>query len=884
MNAVELYCVRCGLANEGAKPGQKCSACETALVEHQADPYEGKTFALDLGHMGIMEAARALTRSRDKSGVVVEVSAIAEIAASRVLRKHCAIPILKGRELRYRKADLAEQASVSKNTLKSVTAGLRDLGFIPVMDRIVESVMPCVSERLFANKEERLYAIATFRVGGETDMELIAHTSDAEKVVAVTNRPADWLDDPGKTTYRLPGASIKALRSAMEYRSPEKTRQGSRFSLKDFLAVIADLHERSFDNAESKRLIVKVKADAKGAAGSPVQPQTAPECHKHPGVLATSLCSACSKPLCLACAVRSGGKGLCRSCAPKEMGDSSFPFDISGALTPAGFFLRAFVKVAEIAGLLALFAAVFPSGSSTGSIISFQFIAALMFMAYFTIPLVAWGATPLQRILGVAVVDVETGGVPPPPSAVARSAYLFFAMITLIPLAGYLAALWNPERRGVHDRVAGTIVLTRASAIKEKAGAVALILALVACGFTLKNGGTQKLASIMGKAFGGVAPLGRVDMAAKWRVNGVVSPAYNGRGVPAGIIGETLTGFDVETGAPVWKLDGVKAVSVEVDTITGAYVFTGKKEGSHVIGAVSWKDGAIVWTAPRPTPSRFMVGRPKALLAFAAAGVADCHDGQVTVLDRNGKTAWSKDAGGRIVSITAVGEAFIVELKGKGSVALNAKTGATLAQTEGVPVGADSDVSHMFAGRGWTKLVSFPQGAGREWTLGRRLSFATEETWAGEMYFAREMAIRGSDGAVAFGYPAGCVCVGMVKKMAALSCPVEKKLLLADGATGRIQASFAAPAMDTVRLIGEEGGGRLLATAKTQGGFTRVYAIFTKTGIEELEIKEAGEFRDKPLIVNLADRGGLLLIAGDGGMGLYDPAPARNAKKAPGAR
>lgn len=870
MSLQELACARCGLLNEGAKPAGKCSACGTALKEYQEDPYEGKTFGLDLSHMGMREAARALARSRGESGAAGDISAAAQIAIGKLLRKQRAIPILRGRLLRYRKANLAEQASVPKIPLKNVTAGLRDMGFIPVMDREVESVTPGVFERLFANKEKKLYAIATFGEGGKTDVEVIAHTPDADKVVSVTNRPFDWLDDPGKTIYRLPGASLPELMSAMEYRSPEKSRHEAKFSLKDFLAVIADWHERSFDNAESKRLIVKVKGEEKEAAQRPAPPRKAPECHQHPGELATSLCSACSKPVCLACGVRALGKSLCRSCAPKELGDSSFPFDISGELAPAGFFLRAFVKVAEVAGLLALFAAVFPTGASSGSIIAFQLIASLTFLAYFTIPLMAWGATPLQRIMGVAVVDVETGGIPPSPSAIARSGYLFLSMLTLIPMAGYLAALWNQDRRGVHDRVAGTIVLTRASAIKEKAGAVALLLALAVCAMAFKDGGAATLASIAGRAFGGVAPLGRVDMPAKWRVNGVGTSAYNGRSVAAGIMGQTLTGFDIETGAPVWKLDGVKAASVEADTITGAYVFTGQKGDAHLIGAVSWKDGAIVWTAP----SRFMDGRSGAPMAFTAPGVAVCDGGQITALDRSGKRLWSKDAGGRIVSVTAVGEAFIAEVKGKGSVALNAKTGAMLVESEGTPAGPVSATAHMFSGRGWTKLVYLARGGGREWTIGRRLSFATEETRTGELYFARELAVRGIDGAVAFGYPAGCVCVGVVKKMIALSCPMGKKLLLADGASGRILASLDAPALATVRLIGEEGGDRLIATAKTQGGFTRAYLLLIKPGFTEMEVKEAGEFRNIPFIANLADRGNLLFIAGDGGMGLYDPAPA----------
>lgn len=858
---------------EGAKPASKCAACGTVLMEHPEDPYEGKTFGLDIGRLGIRESARLLAFSRGKSGLQAEVSAVADIMRDRISRKPRAVPILKGRLLRYRKVNLADEPAVSKNLLKNVTAGLRDRGFIPVMDRAVQSVTPAVFERLFANKDKKLYAIATFGADGKADVEIIASAPAGEKMVAVTNRPFDWLDDPGKTTYRLPGAQVAELMSAMEYRSPEKSRQGLKFSLKDFVAVIADWSESRFDAAESKRLIVKVRGEEKTTALRPGESQTAPECHYHPGATAVSLCSACSKPLCLACGARMNGKNLCPSCLPKGAVESDFPFDISGDLAPAGFFLRAGVKVAEIAGLIAIFAALFPSGASAGSIIAFQFIAALAFIAYFTIPMAAWGATPFQRIAGVAVVDVETGDIPSVPSALARSGYLFLTMLTFIPAIGYLAVLRSPDRRGVHDRIAGTIVLTRAGAIKEKAGAVALVLALVVCGSALKNGGTDALVSVSGRAFGGVAPLGRVELTAKWRMNGVKSSAYNTHGVSAGVVSETLTGFDIETGAPVWKLDGVKAVSVHTDTGSGAYVFTGMKDNAPVIGAVSWRLGATVWMAQMDRPSQ----TPP---VFISAGVAVADDRHITVFGRTGKKLWSKDAGGRIVSISAVGDAVVAALKGKGSVVFDAKTGSLLAETEGVPAVAGPEALNLFTGRGWTKSASFTREGGREWRLARRLSFATEETRAGEFYYARETVVRAVDGAIVFDYPAGCVCVGMVKNSAALSCPMEKKLLLADGVSGRTLASFAAPPLDTVRLIGAEGGGRLLATAKTQGGFTRVYVLLIKTGFTELDVKEVGEFRNKPVIMNLADRGGLLFIAGDGGMGLYDPAPGKTAKKA----
>lgn len=872
MSQQELACSRCGLINEGVKPGDKCGACATALIEHAKDPYEGKTFGLDLSCLPIREAAQALARYMGKSGVLAQVSTTVDIALGRVLRKPRAIPILKGRLLRYRKANLAEEASVSKNLLKSVTAGLRDHGFIPVMDRAVESVTPVVSERLFANKDKKLYAIATFGAGGKMDVEIIAPSPTGDKAIAVANRPFDWLDNPGKTTHRLPGASVTELMSAMDYRSPEKDRRGLKFSLKDFVAIIADWRESMFDNAESGRLIVKVKGEEKETPAKPGKPQTAPECHYHAASMAVSLCSVCSKPLCLACGLRVGGKNLCKSCVPKETQDSSLPFDISGELTPAGFFLRSAVKVAEVVGLVAVFAATLPSGTSAGSVIAYQFIAAMTFIAYFTIPMVAWGATPLQRLFGVAVVDVETGEIPSPQSAMARTGYLFLSMLTFVPAIGYLPALRSLDRRGVHDRIAGTIVLTRSSGVKEKLGAVALVLTLITCGLALKNGGVDRVASIFGRAFGGVAPLGRVELAAKWRMNGVTMAAYNGGGVAAGIAGGALTGFDIETGASVWKLNGVKASGVYADTVSGHYVFTGKKENAQVIGFVSPKDGAIVWTAPLEK----LAGVSP---AFTSASLAIADNGKIAAFSRTGKKIWSVDAGGKIVSLTPAGDTFIAEVNGKGSVVFDAKAGVTLAEIQGTPATGGSTAGHIFTGRGWSKLVHSPRGKGREWTLGSRLSFATEETRSGELNYARQMAVRANDGAIAFEYPPGCVCVGIVKKLIALSCPMQNKLLLADGASGQIQATFDAPALDTVRLLGEEGGGRLLATSKTQGGFTRAYVIFIKTGFGELDIRDIGEFRDKPLIANLVDRGGLLLIAGDGGMGLYDPAPGKGGKR-----
>jgi uncharacterized RDD family membrane protein YckC len=83
---------------------------------------------------------------------------------------------------------------------------------------------------------------------------------------------------------------------------------------------------------------------------------------------------------------------------------------------------------------------------------TYDFLVVLYFTAYLALR----GRTPAQALLRLRVVD-ERGGKPSAPQALARALVLVFSMLLLFLPMAY--AFFNPQRRALHDLVAGTYVV-----------------------------------------------------------------------------------------------------------------------------------------------------------------------------------------------------------------------------------------------------------------------------------------------------------------------------------------------------------------------------------------------------------------------------------------
>jgi len=78
-------------------------------------------------------------------------------------------------------------------------------------------------------------------------------------------------------------------------------------------------------------------------------------------------------------------------------------------------------------------------------------------IGYFVVFWSTTGQTPGSRLMRIRVCRADDGGIVRPGTAALRVVYLTLAAIPL--LAGFLTILVDDRRRGVHDMLAGTVVV-----------------------------------------------------------------------------------------------------------------------------------------------------------------------------------------------------------------------------------------------------------------------------------------------------------------------------------------------------------------------------------------------------------------------------------------
>jgi uncharacterized RDD family membrane protein YckC len=72
------------------------------------------------------------------------------------------------------------------------------------------------------------------------------------------------------------------------------------------------------------------------------------------------------------------------------------------------------------------------------------------------------GQTIGKRLLSIQVVDATSGAVPTIDQAARRAVPTIIQVLPLLDIATiffYAPILWRPRRQGVHDRIAGTVVI-----------------------------------------------------------------------------------------------------------------------------------------------------------------------------------------------------------------------------------------------------------------------------------------------------------------------------------------------------------------------------------------------------------------------------------------
>jgi uncharacterized RDD family membrane protein YckC len=85
---------------------------------------------------------------------------------------------------------------------------------------------------------------------------------------------------------------------------------------------------------------------------------------------------------------------------------------------------------------------------------------ALGFIYYAAFEASAWQATPGKRICGIHVTDVQGARLTPLRSVGRNAVRLTNIVMPLIPFISYMAVAWTAKKQGLHDLLAGTLVVT----------------------------------------------------------------------------------------------------------------------------------------------------------------------------------------------------------------------------------------------------------------------------------------------------------------------------------------------------------------------------------------------------------------------------------------
>ncbi|MDH4316913.1 MAG: RDD family protein, partial [Desulfobulbaceae bacterium] len=203
-------------------------------------------------------------------------------------------------------------------------------------------------------------------------------------------------------------------------------------------------------------------------------------CTNHAMLHAEFFCSVCRTPLCMGCKRRYRETIYCEDCLPvgaKEIGRNDAPPELPDGLSPAGVTVRASAALLDllffstscgivIYGMFTAAPLLFPS-SFSGKISWFtaQFFGIVFLVFYLVWPLLKFGRTPGQAAFGLQTVDRRMNPISGA-AVFVRNGYHLLSFLFIFPAVGYLTAFFNKSKQGLHDKISGTLVITRRATAK----------------------------------------------------------------------------------------------------------------------------------------------------------------------------------------------------------------------------------------------------------------------------------------------------------------------------------------------------------------------------------------------------------------------------------
>jgi uncharacterized RDD family membrane protein YckC len=585
-------------------------------------------------------------------------------------------PVFNASIPKYRAAVPEEISRLNpKATYGPAMAYLEGQGYKHCLDLSCRHHLQNVIKRVYVNGDQTRYATIFINaaVGKVQFISLEAFTV-RKKYIVLLNRETLPITFPKSVIFQtVHGASPQELSEAFDNTVKKNDEALVPLSLGRYLRIHFKVDK--FLIAQAIRQGLFLTSNSEKGRTTPVSSI----CVNHPMRAAVRRCRQCGVLLCEFCYTAANGASYCNHCitgvlhASMPEADGRTPvisLPSPAAALPkladgdlfAGLGARGLAKIIDLAAIVGV-VAILAYGLNLGlgvvagsyaralSIVSVQLLAASATILHLTIVFRRLGGGIGHRILGLRVVNKD-GAVPSLISVGIRLMYHLMSFLFIIPAIGYLLIPFSRKKRGWHDLLADTWVVTRHP---KKTAIIGWLALLSICGTCMWVG-----FGYWQSFFSGSSP--DIALEPVWETK--LDKSYaSGPDLLSGKVVLTrnsgkLTALDLQTGETRWSIDANDKMWIQSwsNDVNAPVILSTADASETVLLRLRPEDGKVLW--------RRGTGIKTARMIVDRRGILVRNDSHLKWYDVDGNAVWQLDSPvSKDASVTINGDIFIASFQ-----------------------------------------------------------------------------------------------------------------------------------------------------------------------------------------------------------------------------
>ncbi|MCP4405906.1 MAG: PQQ-binding-like beta-propeller repeat protein [bacterium] len=295
-------------------------------------------------------------------------------------------------------------------------------------------------------------------------------------------------------------------------------------------------------------------------------------------------------------------------------------------------FFAAGIIIPALMGLL------YPYITASPQFLTWLVTALILDTLFFSILMKKFGGRSGQRILGLKVVDKQ-GNRPEMAATAARFAHLLIAGLFVFPLLGYLFIPFKKTKQGLHDRPAGTCVITKRAGLKAL---LSWFFILCLCGGI----GWQAFMMMGGRFSYPLDPAAHspeIALEARWtrefaREGQMPLTSFLNRGAQSIVsTAHSVYAVDMPAGEMLWQTDGLPELVLQAlssDTTLPLLGLQYDDDGETTLIRLDPANGSILWQQT--------LGGTSPRIHFDDHHIVALSDSRVSLYNHAGKQLWQR--------------------------------------------------------------------------------------------------------------------------------------------------------------------------------------------------------------------------------------------------